>query len=472
MAQLTDLQLNRFLYKTQPQTLETQSSDVVASNIAPPPSNMVASGNTVTDINTNAQNINGGVIQPGSIPQATLDISNLGWTSTSVFSVVDSDTVQWTSGTFTSASGTAYAISAGNTGNMTQKTYVYLDINVSTTQYQITTNVNGAIGVGRVLIAVCQNAGGGATFAMVEATQITGDNIIANTVDASKIVAGSITATQLSTTLLYAGSITIDTNGNIKGGMTQYNLGQGFFLGYSGGKYKMSVGDSAGNLMLWDGTSLSIIGSISSTSSGQRVVISGTAASFYDSSNTLFAHTYAGSSGGLSGYVIAGDQSNTNIILDAGTTGVVALLSNGTIRVICDSSNNTFASYTDGGMDLGNTSFRWSTMYSYATNVADKMYYGPDQIIQPLIYIGLVNDTAISQSNTVGWSVTHSSTGIYTVTHNLGTTNYNEQITVRAALVKWWSVSAHSSNSFTVRIANASGTLEDNLFSFQMAVNR
>ena len=208
--QLTDLSLNRNLYKTLQDT-STQGADQLASNVAPMPSSNVASGNTVTDINTNAQLINGAQLEPGTYPVTTLDIANWGWNQTCIFTVTDDNTISWANGAFISADGTAYSIGLGDTGNMAAKTYVYLDINVSTTAYQITTSVNTTVGIGKVLIAVCQNTssvGTGATFNLVQASQITADNILANSINANKITAGSITTTQLSATAIDAMTIT------------------------------------------------------------------------------------------------------------------------------------------------------------------------------------------------------------------------------------------------------------------------
>jgi hypothetical protein len=207
---LSDLFLNRWLFKTD-QSVETQGSDYVAGNINPAPSNTVASGNSVYDINSNAQYINGNTILPGSIPPDVLDVSNWGWTQTCVFTVVDNNTVSWGAGTFTSANGVSYSISGNNTGNMSAKTYVYLDITTITNAYQTTTNVNNTVGVGKVLIAVCENAAVTATYVLVQATQIVGDNILANTINASKITAGSITATQIATQTITANEIASQT---------------------------------------------------------------------------------------------------------------------------------------------------------------------------------------------------------------------------------------------------------------------
>lgn len=252
--QLTDLSLNRNLYKTL-QDISTQGADQLASNVAPMPSNAVASGNTVVDINTNAQLINGAQLEPGTYPVTTLDIANWGWNQTCNFSVTDDNTISWASGSFISADGTAYSISGGDTGNMAAKTYVYLDINVSTTAYQITTNVNTVVGIGKVMIAVCQNTasvGTGATVNLVQASQITADNILANSINANKITAGSITTTQLSATAIDAMTI---TGALIRTAATGARLEMDGYTNYfkaydTTGTQIMSLGAPSGNSVL------------------------------------------------------------------------------------------------------------------------------------------------------------------------------------------------------------------------------
>ncbi len=226
MAELSELDLNRQLYKTQPQTVETLGADVVASNLPPAPSTAIASGNSVTDINTNAETINGGQITPGTIPQQTLDIANWGWTQSCTFSVTDLDTVSWGAGTFTSADGTqTYSISAGNTGNMSAKTYIYLDINISTTVYQVTTSLTAPIGIGKVLIAVAQNGASEATYVLVQATQVVADNIIANTIGAQKLNVSQLSAITADLGSITAGQININNKSFID------SSGQATFIG-------------------------------------------------------------------------------------------------------------------------------------------------------------------------------------------------------------------------------------------------
>lgn len=62
-------------------------------------------------------------------------------------------------------------------------------------------------------------------------------------------------------TTITGGGITLSGGGSIKGGQTDYNTGTGFFLGYSTG-YKFSIGNSAGDSLTWNGTTLNIKGTI------------------------------------------------------------------------------------------------------------------------------------------------------------------------------------------------------------------
>lgn len=51
-------------------------------------------------------------------------------------------------------------------------------------------------------------------------------------------------------------------SGSVKGGQTDYLTGVGYFIGLSGGEYKMSVGDPAANYIAWDGDFLRIKGNL------------------------------------------------------------------------------------------------------------------------------------------------------------------------------------------------------------------
>ena len=343
---LSDLNLNRFLYKDV-KDLETPDSSVMASNIRPEEVVGISSGDAVYDINSSSQFIKGSNLDPNSpIPSTALNIADLGWTNTCVFSVSNATTVTWGAGVFTSANGNQYNISAGTTGVMSAKTYVYLDINVSTTSYQTTTDVNAPLGVGRVLIAVCQNATVSATYALVQTTQISGDNIIANSINGSKITAGSITATQISSAYVYAGTINAD----------QIN---------------------AGTI-----TGMTIIGStLSTATSGQRVVLTTTLAEYYNSTGTKIVQTYASGNS----FLIRGQQSTSAIWLDAGSSSSVAIGSNGSVSVYIDSGAYKgiypySGATASSGYYCGNQTYNWYQMWTRQLYVDDQISLNSDTI--------------------------------------------------------------------------------------------
>lgn len=84
-------------------------------------------------------------------------------------------------------------------------------------------------------------------------------------------------------------------------------------------------------------------------------------------------------------------------------------------------------------------------------------------------YSGAVVATAMESGwNSSSWSVASGSTGVYTVTHNLGHTNYLVLVSALATNVKECSISARNNNDFVVKIANNVGTLEANDFFFEL----
>jgi hypothetical protein len=75
-------------------------------------------------------------------------------------------------------------------------------------------------------------------------------------------------------TTITGGGITLNGGGNIKGGQTDYNTGTGFFLGYSGAKYKFSIGNASTKGITWDGDTLSIGGDVNIGASLASTVVS------------------------------------------------------------------------------------------------------------------------------------------------------------------------------------------------------
>ncbi len=111
-----------------------------------------------------------------------------------------------------------------------------------------------------------------------------------------------------------------------------------------------------------------------------------------------------------------------------------------------------------GTYDLGSTSREWQDLH-----LNNDFNYR--SIAQPVVYHGYCSGTTISKDNN-SFTLSNPSTGLYTVTHNLGTTNYVVAITPFAATVKNCTVDSLGTNSFSVRMANLSDSLEDNDFMF------
>ena len=402
---LSDLQLNRQLYKTQPQTPETLGASDVAANTSPAPSTAIASGNSVTDVNTNAEQINGAVIEPGTIPPSTLDIANFGWTQTCPFSVVDADTVSWTSGVFTSANGVAYSISGGSTGNMVAKTYIYLDINVSTTAYQMSTNQTAPIGIGKVLIAVCENGGTTATYILVQATQIVADNIIANTITAQKMNVGQLSAITADLGSITAGTIT------------------GVLIRTATSGERIEITSSPHNLInFYDSSTL--YGSLEVTNSGGDGYINLTSVD----GGGLYLNTGVGASNFSSAFLeaqggsvgVSGNASN-GFATSSATGGAGTAL----MQLSASGASTDATLVADNVVITGGNTVEIDSPTLVVDNdidVAVRFHYRT--VSQPILYTGYCSGTTIVNSN-VSWSLTNPSTGKYTVTHNLNLTTYN-----------------------------------------------
>ncbi len=449
MSSLAELELNRNLYKTPPQTVETLGADDVAANIPAPPSNAIASGNSVTDVNTNAEQINGDVIAPGTIPPEVLDIANFGWTQTCAFVSTDSDTITWGSGVFTSANGVSYSIGGGNTGNMAAGTYVYLDINVSKTAYQVTTTQANIVGLGKVLIAFCKNATGGATYNLVQASQIIADNIAANTIVAQKMNVGQLSAISADLGSITAGTVTsatiqtAATGKRLKMAGSPQNEYQ-FLDGATGiGSLKIDDDGSGGYVAQIIIDSLGPISSIMQVGYG---IGASTEVPFF--SAPFFQSSGRAAVGNVSMY--GGPDSLQGFGIDWSGGGDATLQINGIIDSEVEFGNDVFF---DAGLDVEDISVTGSLTLKTTP--------------MPRVFHGFVNsDGTAGTPFPSGWSSAHTATGRYTITHDLGSTGYSVVATAQASTVKNITIESRGSDSFIVRIANLSDTLEDNNFMF------
>jgi len=166
--------------------------------------------------------ITGGAISGtpiSSIPNnSSTDISLLMLTHSLVFSVTDADTIAWSSGTISLSNGRTFSIDAGNTGNMTALTYIYIDPDVSSTVLQTTTTYATAVGANKVLLGTAQNQTVTASFIpfhgglpLIDGAQIGALSIVAGNIAATTITAAKMNVSQLSAIAADLGTITAGT---------------------------------------------------------------------------------------------------------------------------------------------------------------------------------------------------------------------------------------------------------------------
>lgn len=161
----------------------------------------------------------------GPAPTPVLPTSSQGWSHDIVFSATDNDTVAWAGGgTITLADGTTYAINAGNTGNMGNITYIYLDLDTSEVALQTTILNSTAVGTRKILVAVAEDVAdatkdaiyqvfGGAGQGMlviqenIAALSITSNEIAVNTIVAGNIATGAVDTDEIAANAVTATKI-------------------------------------------------------------------------------------------------------------------------------------------------------------------------------------------------------------------------------------------------------------------------
>lgn len=124
-----------------------------------------------------------------------------GWGHTLVFTAGSSDAVSWSSGSIILGDGTTYSINSGSTGTVSVETYIYLDVNTSTTVLQVTTTKSNCLGSGKILVAI---ANINSTLNKTTVFDLTGSDTV---IDNGSILARSITANEIFANTLTANEI-------------------------------------------------------------------------------------------------------------------------------------------------------------------------------------------------------------------------------------------------------------------------
>lgn len=135
-----------------------------------------------------APRINAAVeVADGTIFAAKLVVGAQTWAHNLTWTATDYNTASWGSGTITFADGSSYSIDAGNTGNISARTYVYFD---KTTILKTSTTYSDAIDNDRVLLAIVDAAADTNAKCIIVAISAQG-----TTIDGNKVVTGKIQST-------------------------------------------------------------------------------------------------------------------------------------------------------------------------------------------------------------------------------------------------------------------------------------
>lgn len=175
-----------------------------------------------------------------------------------------------------------------------------------------------------------------------------------------------------------AGGATLATGNYIQSGQTAYDTGTGFFIGNVGGTPQMSIGNSAGNKVTWNGSTLAVTGTVTATvgaiggwSIGSTALTSGSGGTTVglDSGGTNPA-IYAGSSTPASApfrVTNAGAVTSTSGTIGGWTLGSTTLTGS---SITLDASNNKISI---NSATFGNPGIQ---LEYYSTGSVSRMYCG------------------------------------------------------------------------------------------------
>ena len=216
-------------------------------------------------------------------------------------------------------------------------------------------------------------------------------------------------------TTITGGGITLSSGGNIKGGQTAFNTGTGFFLGYTGGAYKFSIGSSSKNLA-WDGSNLILTGSVfaeNGTFSGQLAAAEISSSLFSVTQNGLMTATNATISGSISANdgVIGGwgigaseifspETGQKRMSLTGGSSPSLTVLSGSGAPSVVISSGDTLSD-----LGAGSTSVAGSSISTQTT----KNVSGTSSNL-----VGTISDSWLA-GPTSGLYISSVDTGLYTI---------------------------------------------------------
>jgi len=95
----------------------------------------------------------------------------------------------------------------------------------------------------------------------IEAETIKGIHVAANTLTGNNIIGLTLSAVKAD-----LGTVTISAGGWLSSGQTGYDTGTGFWIENNAGTPRLSIGNSGGNKVTWNGSVLSVVGDLNATS--------------------------------------------------------------------------------------------------------------------------------------------------------------------------------------------------------------
>jgi len=133
--------------------------------------------------------IDGGIIMTrallaDSITTEKLTLSSRQFVPNIIWTAIDYNTCGWNAGTIKWSDGESSNINAGNTGNITEKTYLYYN---NTTTLQKTTTYSTAVGETKILLAIIEPVVDTDAKCLIAPI-----NSVGATIDGNKIITGKI----------------------------------------------------------------------------------------------------------------------------------------------------------------------------------------------------------------------------------------------------------------------------------------
>lgn len=264
----------------------------------------------------------------------------------------------------------------------------------------------------------------------IQANAIIASKIAANAITASKIDAGAVTASKID-----AGAVTA---GKIAAGAIDGITITGSLIRTSSSGTRVELNASNNDIRIYSGSTLRAKG----YNQGWE---------WYNPSGTLVGEIYASSSNEL---LLAADLlSSGKIFYGVGVSGTHSFhigTSGSTMRLYIDDDTMMIGDADDFDYDI---QFFGLPVFNH-----DRAFITPT--------VGRVSSAGSLSGGGIVWSATRNSTGVYTVTHNLGSSSYSVVACVESSTGDLkCKIGSRGSSSFEVRVDSA-GTLTNAAFNF------